>query len=124
MTSRSGEGQGSQEDRSHARGHVNRPFVGMNLESWLAGGRASMPEEGWTICSQGTTVSISFSIETYNLIVKGEERPFDKYFFELAIETLSRKQPFWTREAKAVVMFRCGRQATAPEREGQSGEEG
>lgn len=40
-----------------------------------------MPEEGWTICSQGTTVSISFSIETYNLIVKGEERPFDKYFF-------------------------------------------
>lgn len=83
-----------------------------------------MPEEGWTICSQGTTVSISFSIETYNLIVKGEERPFDKHFFELATETLSRKQPYWTTEAKAVVMFRCGRQATGPEREGQSGGEG
>ena len=84
-----------------------------------------MPEEGgWTICSQGTTVSIHFSIETYNLIVRGEERPFDKYFFELATETLSRNQPFWTREAKAIVMSSCGRQATGPEREGKNGEEG
>lgn len=37
-----------------------------------------MPEEGgWTIFSQGTTVSIGFSIETYNLIVRSEERPSD-----------------------------------------------
>lgn len=56
--------------------------------------------------------------------MRGEERPFDKHFFELVTETLSRKQPFWTREAKAIVMSSCGRQATGPGREAKNGEEG
>ena len=40
------------------------------------------------------------------------------------MKSRSRNQPFWTREAKAIVMSSCGRQATGPEREGKNGEEG